>query len=174
MGRIFLAIRCFFSILLRGKLPEGALPGLGLEAGEPPARPAEPAKATDGALQILAILQRDARLVDFLMEDISEYSDEQVGAAVRGLHGQCRQALSRYVRLAPVIDGVEGSFTRFQGDAEPLDPARVKLLGNVPAEGAPEGGLLRHKGWRAEKVELPPLDPRDDHSIVARAEIEIE
>ena len=44
----------------------------------PPARTAQP---SDGALQTWGILQRDARLVDFLMEDISAYSDDQVGAA---------------------------------------------------------------------------------------------
>jgi hypothetical protein len=55
-----------------------------------------------------------------------------------------------------------------------LDPSQVKLVGNVGVGGFPEGGVLRHKGWRAEKVELPPLDPRHDLSIVAPAEIEIE
>ena len=63
--------------------------------------------ASDGAVQILSILQRDARLVDFLMEDISGYSDEQVGAAVRDVQQQSRQSMERYLRLQPVIDGVE-------------------------------------------------------------------
>ena len=45
-------------------------------------------------MQILSILQRDARLVDFLMEDISAYSDEQVGAAVRDVQEQSRQSLA--------------------------------------------------------------------------------
>ena len=77
--------------------------------------------------------------------------------------------LSRYVKLEPVIDGVEGTFTK----PALSDPAAVKFVGNVPA-GKPSGGLLRHKGWRAGKIELPPLNARQDSSILAPAEIEVE
>ena len=93
-------------------------------------KPAPQARPQDGAVQILGILQRDSRLIDFLMEDISAYSDEQVGAAVRSLHGQSRDSLNRYLRLAPVIDGVEGSFTKLDSS----DPSSVKLLGKCPGE----------------------------------------
>jgi hypothetical protein len=177
MGRLVLAIRSFFAILFHGELPADLGSALKVERKDSGA-PAEvknadgPPKAT---LQILAILQRDARLVDFLMEDISQYSDEQVGAAVRGVHNECQQALSRYVSLKPIIDGLEGSFTKLEADfSANLDPSRGKLLGNVPTEGVPHGGLLRHRGWRVEKVQLPPIDPHRDVSILAPAEIEIE
>lgn len=172
MGRLLLAIRSFLAIIFRGQLPDHLALALGLvkKTPQPSAAPAPVAGAREGALQMLAILQRDSRFVDFLMEDISGYSDEQVGAAVRGLHEQCAGALSRYLRLAPVIDGVEGVFTKL----ESVDPARVRLLGNVPADGRVAGGLLRHKGWRAEEVTLPPLDLRQDVSILAPAEIEVE
>jgi hypothetical protein len=50
----------------------------------------------------------------------------------------------------------------------------VKLLGNVPASGKAPGGVLRHKGWRAEKIDLPPLPPGDGASILAPAEVEVE
>jgi hypothetical protein len=170
LGRLFLAIRSFFGILFRGRLPDDVARKLGLRVGVPRSATAPPT-VTEGALQMLAIFQRDARLVDFLMEDISGYSDDQVGAAVRGLHEQCRQSLARYVRLAPVIDGVEGSFTKLEGVP---DPSRVKLLGNVPADGRPPGGLLRHKGWRAEHIELPAPGGARDATVVAPAEIEVE
>ena len=170
MGRLSLAFRCFFSILFGGKLPDQVAARLGLvRRGTPAPKPTAPPVVTDGALQMLAILQRDGRLVDFLMEDISSYTDEQVGAAVRGLHDQCRQALSRYLQLAPVIDGVEGVYTRLAS----VDPAAVKLLGNVPPE-TPAGGVLRHRGWRCAKIELPALGPKQSSSIVAPAEVEIE
>jgi Domain of unknown function (DUF2760) len=174
LGRIWLAIRSFFSILFHGSLPDDAITQLGLTRRGAAAKPQPAAAATgprvsDGALQILAILQRDSRLVDFIMEDIAAYSDDQVGAAVRGLHDQARESLTRYVKLDPVIDGVEGTFTK----AALPDPAAVKFVGNVPA-GKPSGGLLRHKGWRAGKVELPALNPRQDSNIIAPAEIEIE
>jgi hypothetical protein len=175
MRRLSLAFRSFFAILFGGKLPADIMSALGLDGkGAKVPAPAKESGSSSGALQMLAILQRDARLVDFLMEDISHYSDEQVGAAVRDLHEQCGKALSRYVSLEPVIDGVEGGFTELEADSSGrLDPSRIKLLGNVPTD-VPKAGLLRHKGWRAEKVELPPLDPRHDLSIVAPAEVEIE
>ena len=173
MGRIWLAIRSFFSILFSGSLPEDGLTKLGLTRRGAPkpqtaSAPAGPRPA-DGALQMLSILQRDARLVDFIMEDIVAYTDDQVGAAVRGLHDQARESLARYVKLEPVIDGVEGTFTK----PALSDPAAVKFVGNVPA-GKPSGGLLRHKGWRAGKIDLPPLNPKQDSSILAPAEIEVE
>jgi hypothetical protein len=166
-------LRSFFGILFHGNLSAELMADLGLSrramttpAAAPPPAAARP---SDGAVQILAILQRDSRLIDFVMEDIAPYSDEQVGVAVRSLHDQARDCLARYVSLQPVIDGVEGTFTR----PPTSDPATVKFIGNVPA-GTPSGGVLRHRGWRAGKVDLPPIAPRQDTSIVAPAEIEIE
>ena len=171
--RLILAIRSFFAILFKGALSDELAAALGLSrravAKPAPAPTAAPATASDGALQILAILQRDSRLIDFLMEDIASYTDDQVGAAVRSLHDQSRDALNRYVQLAPVIDGVEGAFTRLAS----IDPASVKLLGNVPPQ-PPPGGVLRHKGWRCVKVDLPALQGKQDVKIIAPAEVEIE
>src|SRR5208282_5249232 len=141
LNRIALALRNIFAILFTGKIPvevEQAL-RFTLTRTQPVApKPTPQARPQDGAVQILGILQRDSRLIDFLMEDISAYSDEQVGAAVRSLHDQSRDSLNRYLRLAPVIDGVEGSFTKIDTN----DPASVKLLGNVPVSGKAPGGLL--------------------------------
>lgn len=171
MGRFSLAFRAFFGILSNGSLSDDVASALHLSRKTPaPAAPTAPTRASDGALQMLGILQRDARLIDFLMEDISGYSDDQVGAAVRNLHEQCRQSLQRYLELEPVIDGVEGSFTR----VETGDPSAVKFLGKVPAKGRPDGGVLRHKGWRARKADFPKPGPQQDVSIIAPAEIEIE
>ena len=174
MSRIVLAFRCFFNILFGGALSPEALTTLNLTrreaaAPKPAAAPPPPAKPSDGALQILGILQRDSRLVDFLMEDIASYSDEQVGAAVRELHDQCRDSVARYVTLQPVIDGVEGTFAK----APSSDPNLVKFVGNVPAK-PPSGGILRHKGWRAARIDLPTLAAKQDAAVIAPAEIEIE
>ena len=173
MNRVVLAFRYFFDVLAHGK-PSDTL----LNASGPDQQPANStgpstslpaAKASDGALQILSILQRDSRLLDFLMEDVSGYSDTQIGAAARVLHDQCRASVSHYVSLQPVIDGVEGAFTHVPA----ADPELVKFIGNVPAQ-TPSGGVLRHKGWRAASVELPPLLPAADVSVLAAAEIEVE
>jgi len=176
LSRIVLAFRCFFNLLLKGELSAETLTALNLTRKEAPAKPAAPKpaalpapKVSDGALQILGILQRDSRLVDFLMEDITSYSDDQIGAAVRELHDQCRDSIQRYVTLQPVIDGVEGTFTKTPSS----DPNVIKFIGNVPAK-PPAGGTLRHKGWRAAKVDLPALTAKQDANIIAPAEIEIE
>ncbi|HEY4362947.1 MAG TPA: DUF2760 domain-containing protein [Bryobacteraceae bacterium] len=175
MSRISFAFRSFFSILFGGTLPPDIAQAFGYSKAMPvKAAPvkAEPAPKpvagpADGAVQILSILQRDARLVDFLMEDISAYADDQVGAAVRDVQTQARESLNRYLSLNPVIDGVEGTFTKMQG----INPAQVKLIGNVPADGKAPGGTLRHKGWKASKVDLPQIAPGQ---VLAPAELEIE
>jgi hypothetical protein len=175
LNRILLAFRCFFNILFHGELSPEALSELGLNrrttpaASPKPAAPAPTIRTADGALQILGILQRDSRLIDFLMEDISGYGDDQIGAAVRELHDQCRDSVARYVTLQPVIDGVEGTYA----NAPAADPNMVKFVGNVPAT-PPKGGTLRHKGWRAATVNLPAVAGRQDPAIIAPAEIEIE
>jgi hypothetical protein len=179
LNRIALAFRAFFNLLFSGELSAETLIALNLsrrtaattpKPAAPAAAPAAPTvRTSDGALQILAIVQRDSRLIDFLMEDVSGYSDDQIGAAVRELHDQCRDAIGRYVTLAPVIDGVEGTYAK----APAQDANLVKFVGNVPAK-PPAGGTLRHKGWRATKVDLPNLPAKQDATIIAPAEIEIE
>ena len=170
MSRISFAFRAFFSLLFGGALPPDIAQAFGYSKAMPvkvPPPPKPQAGPSAGAIQILGILQRDARLVDFLMEDIAAYSDDQVGAAVRDVHAQSRQALERYLRLQPVIDGVEGTFTKAQG----LDTGSLKFVGKVPPGGTAPGGVLRHKGWKAEKVDLPETSLS---SILAPAELEIE
>jgi len=174
MNRISFAFRSFFAILFGGNLPADIAQAFGYSKAMPvksaaKAAPAKPqATPADGAVQMLGILQRDARLVDFLMEDISAYSDEQVGAAVRDVQTQSRQSLERYMQLAPVIDGVEDTVVKTSG----LDAGAYKLMGKVPASGTAASGLLRHKGWRAGKVDLPEAKPTGN--VLAPAELEVE
>jgi hypothetical protein len=179
LNRIVLAFKSFFSLLFSGELSPDVITSLNLTkrgASAPAAKAAAPTPAAvptvrtaDGALQLLAILQRDSRLIDFLQEDISAYSDDQIGAAVREIHDQSRDAIARYFTLSPVIDGVEGTYAK----APAQDASLVKFVGNVPAK-PPAGGTLLHKGWRATKVDLPALPARQDATIIAPAEIEIE
>jgi Domain of unknown function (DUF2760) len=183
--RISYATRCFFSVLSRGEVPEDIAPevvkGSAQPAPEPapetPALPggraeAAPAEAsTDRAVQLLALLQRDGRLVDFLREDIAPYQDAQIGAAVRELHGNCRKALEQYVTLEPIFAEEED---RPVTVAEGFDPASVKLVGNVAGR-PPLRGLLRHRGWRVTEINLPSLSPQGAaRAIVAPAEVEIQ
>ena len=165
------AFRAFFSLIFHGRIADDILAAFRAPATPAPARVAPPAAAetTDRAAQILAILQRDGRLVDFLMEDLAAYSNEQVGAAVRDVHRGCRQALEKYATLAPVLDAAEGSTVTVDAGS---DAARVKVVGN--AAGAPPfRGVLRHRGWDATRLDLPPL-PATGRSVLAPAEVEIQ
>jgi len=176
LNRILLAFRAFFALLFSGKLGPDLVAELGLAAKPapapkaPPKPPAPEIKPTDGALQLLGMLQREARILDFFMEDIAPYTDEQVGAAARDVHDHTRDVLLRQFAPAPVIDAVEGS----PATAPEGNPALVKFVGNVPAAGKPTGGVLRHRGWRATTASLPQLNSRNDLAVLAPAEIEVE
>jgi Domain of unknown function (DUF2760) len=176
LSRISAAFKSFFSILFSGQLPADVARNFGYvkaaaakpAPAAPPAPPKPQAGPHDGAVQILSILQSDARMIDFLMEDISAYSDDQVGAAVRDIQTKAHDTLQRYMKLAPVVDGVEGVYVKTEG----LGKGAYKLVGNVPPNGKAPGGLLRHKGWKAEKVDLPNTAPAG--GLLVAAEIEVE
>jgi hypothetical protein len=183
--RLKLAFAAFFTILFKGRLPAALAHDRAVGSrvvaapAAPPATataPRSPAAATaptsdpsDRAIQLLALLQRDGRLVDFLMEDLATYSDAQVGAAVRDVHAGCRGVVSKYVTLDAVLAGTEGAQTTIGQD---VDPAAVRLVGNVTGQ-PPFRGRLLHRGWRATRVELPPLGAPAGRAIVAQAEVEV-
>jgi hypothetical protein len=133
-------------------------------AATPPAAPAEGA-----ALQLLALLQREGRLVDFLEQDITAFSDADVGAAARMVHEGCRKALLGHAKLAPVRSEDEGAKVTLEAG---FNPAEVKLIGNVSGS-APYKGVLRHRGWRAAAISLPTPVAGHDASIIAPAEVEL-
>ncbi len=136
----------------------------------PPVVPATPKEAdTAAALQLLSLLQREARLVDFVQEDIAAYSDAEIGAAARVVHEGCRKVLREHVSLAPVRAESEGSRLTL---AAGFDAAAVRLTGNVVGQ-APFTGTLAHRGWRATEVRLPQLAEGHDARIVAQAEVEL-
>ncbi|MGL5094075.1 MAG: DUF2760 domain-containing protein, partial [Planctomycetia bacterium] len=149
--------------------PKAAVPKTPVAPSLPAASPPKTADRSTDALRLLSLLQRDGRLVDFLSEDVSGYSDEQVGAAVRDIHRDCRAVLLRYVKLAPVVDKEEGeSHTVPVG----FDPSTVRLTGKV-AGSAPFKGVLAHRGWKAAALDLPPVAPGVDPMILAPAEVEV-
>ena len=127
--------------------------------------------ATTGPdLRVLAVLQRDGRLVDFLQEDIDSYADAQIGAAVRDIHRGCRKALQEYLTIEPVLNAAEAETVTIAAD---FDPAAIRLIGNVHGS-PPFRGVLKHHGWRARAVQLPALPAsKDDSSVLSPAEVEI-
>jgi Domain of unknown function (DUF2760) len=181
--RVVFAFRCFLSILFHAGIPNDIAQKLVKPAGPISPAPAAAAPSVsplkevqrpalgefDRAVQMLALLQRDGRLIDFLAENISSYPDVQLGAAVRTIHDTCRQALYQYVKLEPILDSEEDQPVTVPAG---FDPAAVKLIGNVTG-GPPVRGLLRHKGWRVKEVSLPPLPLAAGRMVVAPAEVEL-
>ena len=180
--RVAIAFRCFFSILFHGDIPNDVAQMPVQPSGQVRQTPAAQApvsgpqemerpvpEAFDRAVQMLALLQRDGRLIDFLAENISPYPDAQLGAAARTIHESCRKVLEQYVKLEPILNSEEDQPVTVQSR---FDPAAIKLLGNVTGQ-PPLRGLLRHKGWQVKDVNLPPLPKGSGRMVIAPAEVEI-
>ena len=164
-NRLKLAFAAFFTIIFQSRLPAA------LQSAEPaaPPLPTPASDDADRAVQVMVLMQRDGRLIDFLMEDLGSYTDAQIGAAARNVHDGCRRALERYVTLESVLIGREGESTTV---GDPIDPAAIRLVGDVTGR-PPFRGTLLHRGWRVSRIELPPLGAPAARRIIAQAEIEV-
>ncbi|RLT98081.1 DUF2760 domain-containing protein [Ketobacter sp.] len=164
--------------LLRGTGKSGANTTLA-EAGTPAPAPATEAapkpapvlKSNDpeSALQLLGLLQQEARFIDFLNEDLTGFSDAEIGAVSRVVHEGSKKLLDQYFSLAPIRAEEEES--RVTLDAG-FDPAQNRVTGNVVGE-PPFNGVLVHRGWKVTKAELPRLAEGHDPKILAPAEVEL-
>lgn len=144
----------------------------------PPAAPvAKPAPAPvllrettpEAALQLLTLLQREARLIDFAHENLAAYADADIGAAARVVHEGCARVLKDHFTIQPVRSEPEGTRLTLE---EGFDAASVRLTGNVVGK-APFKGTLSHRGWKATEVRLPQLAKEHDASVLAPAEVEL-
>jgi hypothetical protein len=192
-ARLWFAFACFFRVLLDAAfagrayavrdampaLPEPPAPKALAPKPEPapepkpepkPKAPEPPAPpTTTSALQLLALLQREGRLVDFLEQDIASFPDADVGVAARVVHEGCRKALRDHVSIAPVRAEDEGAKVTLEAG---FDATAAKLVGNVSGKG-PYKGTLVHRGWKATKIELPTPVAGHDPAILAPAEVEL-
>jgi hypothetical protein len=123
----------------------------------------------EAALQLLTLLQREARLIDFAHENLAAYADADIGAAARVVHEGCARVLKDHFTIAPVRSEAEGARITL---AEGFDASSVRLTGNVVGK-APFNGTLSHRGWRATDVRLPQLAKEHDASVLAPAEVEL-
>lgn len=128
------------------------------------------ATAEADVVQFLGRLQEKGRLVDFAMEEIAAYPDEQVGAVARVVHQGVREVLKSTFDIRPVHGGEEGEDVSLAGD---YDARAYRLVGKVP-ERPPFRGAVRHRGWKTSKVNLPKVsaDPAAKE-VIAPAEVEI-
>jgi hypothetical protein len=129
----------------------------------------EAQKSPAGALRILSLLQRDGRFIDFLQDDVTSYSDQDVGAAARVVHSGCKKALQAYLKLEPVMSQQEGEKISVE---KGFDPGKIRLTGNVVGE-PPFKGQLVHRGWKASEFKLPEIPAGQDPNILAPAEVEL-
>lgn len=176
MGRVSTAFRAFFRALFDAEVAERVELALDqAPATEPaalptPAAPVQPKPVRSDALNLLAVLQREGRLIDFLKEPIDAYTDAQIGAAVRDVHRDCAAALERMFAVRPVRS--EGEGTGIEVPAG-FDAGRLRLTGNVAGQ-PPYRGTLRHQGWEAQKAEVPQWSGSTAAArIIAPAEVEI-
>ncbi|WP_175941365.1 DUF2760 domain-containing protein [Caballeronia sp. BCC1704] len=188
-GRLSIAFGAFFGILgnsafagrvqrLReaGEAPQ--TPEAPIKTPAPAAAPVAPAAPAPSplkeaspvaALQLLGLLQRDARFIDFVEEDIANYSDADIGAAARLVHDGCRAVLREHFTIKPVRSEAEGSRITLP---DGFDASAVRLTGNVVGK-PPFNGSISHRGWKVEETRLPKLAQTHDASIVAPAEVEL-
>ena len=143
----------------------GILAGAELKPIEPP----KPAKPSGAPLRMLALLQAEARLVDFLMEDIAGAADAQIGQAVREIHKKAQAALKQHAVLEPVLSGNEGDNATV---SKGFDPSAIRVVGNVTGE-PPFNGQINHPGWRVKELKLAAPPEGADEFVLQPAEVQI-
>jgi len=121
------------------------------------------------ACQLLALLQSEARFIDFIQEEISGATDDQIGAAARIIHAGSQKVVNEYFSLSPIRSEEEESQVTI---TEGFNPAEVKLIGHVVGQ-APFRGILTHQGWKITETKLPKLAKEHDTRIIAAAEVEL-
>ena len=179
LHRIALAFGALFRIIANPALAaryeavrDGAVPAAAPAAAPAPAPAPAPLlkeASPDAALQLLALLQREARLIDFVGESLAGYADAEIGAAARLVHEGCAKVLREHFTIVPVRAEAEGSRVTLPAG---FDAAAVRLTGNVVGQ-PPFSGSLSHRGWRVAEVRLPRLAERHDARVIAPAEVEL-
>lgn len=139
--------------------------GAEVKVPEPP----KPLKPSGAPLRMLALLQAESRLVDFLLEDIQGASDEQIGQAVREIHKKAQAALKQHAVIEPVLPGNEGDTATVQ---KGFDPSEVRVVGNVTGE-PPFTGAINHPGWRVKELKLATPPEGADEFVLQPAEVQI-
>ena len=125
------------------------------------------------AVTLLSLLQEKGRFLDFLMDDIALYGDEQVGSASRVVHQGCSKVLKDYFKINPIFSEEEGTQV-FLSDRNQMKNIDYRFVGESDSSTV-ESGRLLHKGWKTDFVKLPETIEKklDKKNIIAPAEIEI-
>ncbi len=180
-----LAFRAFFAVLSRRESaervravltphapkPQESLPTpiKSLEKTSPTApKPLESPPKRSEALTLLSALQREARLIDLVMEPLEGLEDAAIGAAVREVFRDSQKTLNRMFALQPLAD---------EEDGDPIDlpaspsPAMYRLVGSATSA---TRGTVTHRGWRATKCEVPKwTGATSESNVIAPVEVEV-
>jgi len=180
MYRILTAIRAFFHILLSADTAckiERVLRSAGQETGQDRSQnmknkepPPPKSLARSDALTLLATLQREARLIDFIKEPLHNYTDTQIGAAARDVHRDCGAVIERLFAIRPLVSENEGAEIEVPFG---FDTGRYRLTGQVTGV-PPFHGQIVHHGWEASRSELPTWSgSKMAERVVAPIEVEL-
>jgi len=170
-ARLSVAWKCFWQILGQPGFARQVAGQLGVrsQAAAAPAPAIPPERLHASGLLVLSMLQREGRLIDFLQENVTAFSDEEVGAAARVVHAGCKKVLSENFTVEPVLKDSEGAAVSLPAG---FDAGRVRITGNVAGQ-PPFRGALKHHGWVASAVRLPSVAESLDPRVLAPAEVEL-
>jgi len=145
-----------------------------LEYAETTARSVATAGVEIQLISLLSLLQSRGRFLDFLMGDISNFSDTQVGRAARVVHQGCKGVIVEYFHIFPVESHREGETVSLE---QGFSQARYRIVGHLAGNG-PFSGRLIHPGWQTTQVSMPRVTEisrflSDSGLIIAPAEVEV-
>jgi hypothetical protein len=124
------------------------------------------ATSRSDALTLLAVMQKESRILDLIFDDLDGYSDEQIGGASRQVLRDLRDCLDSHVKIESLVDKQEGDVVQIPDAASPI---RWKVIGDASAQ----SGTLTHAGYVAKKVALPEWTGTEENaSIIAPAEVD--
>jgi len=155
LNRIVLAFRAFFNLMFSGETfgrdPDRAQPlaALRRRAGESRrARARRAGGASDGALQFWAFCRRLPldRFPDGGRVRLHRRTDRSRREGTSRSMPRCHR---RYVTLAPVIDGVEGTYAKAPGRIRPGEVRGQRAGQTSGRRNAPAQGMARHQGGPA-------------------------
>lgn len=117
------------------------------------------------ALELLVSLQREARFVDFIKENIENCDDATLAAAARMIHDRCAGVLERCFAIRTLTESVEGQVVSLTLD-ESKNSFRIKLTRKPNETKNSISGKIIHSGWKVTKCAIPQWSGAQEDSCV--------
>jgi hypothetical protein len=164
-GRLMAACRAFFAVAGDDETA-AKVTALLSTAKEPP----KPPRLSSEPVRLLALLNRESRFLDFLLEEVPPgTSDAQLGAAVREVRLKAQAFLKEHLTFEPVLPQKENDTVEVPPG---FDPSAIRLVGNVTGN-PPFKGTLIHHGWRVKAYNIPKPSEGQDDLVLVQAEVEL-